>query len=88
MSFGCEVGVRRNTHRSTVLGHFPPNPTPSLNQTDDDWTDTAGSTYASGDALPSRGKPSSECVSIRGWQGPRTHKGAGVGSQVSYGSAG
>lgn len=26
MSFGCEVGVRKNRDRTTVLRHIPPNP--------------------------------------------------------------
>lgn len=45
----------------------PTKPThhPTTRQTDDG-TDTAESTYASGDALPSRGKPSRECASIMG----------------------
>lgn len=53
-----------------ACGWIPPNPNPhaSHNQTtdegDNDETDAEGSTYASGDALPSRRDPSRECASI------------------------
>lgn len=75
MSFGCEVGVRKNMDRTAVLRHIPPNPhaIPQPDRRPRRRTDTVGSTYASGDALPSRRKPSSECVSIRGWQRGRAH---------------
>jgi hypothetical protein len=74
MLFGCEVGVRKNVDRAHGLTTGPqtnpikPTHHPATRQTNDA-TDTAGSTYASGDALPSRGKPSRECASIMGWQG-------------------
>lgn len=74
MSFSCEVGMRKKADGDTVVRHIPPNPhtipqpdRQTLGQT------LCGSTYASGDTLPSRGKPSSECVSIKGWQRGGAH---------------
>lgn len=68
MSLGCEVGMRKNTDRGTVLRYIPPNPhtIPQPDRQRD--RQCGGSTYASGDALPSRGKPSRGCMSIKGWQ--------------------
>jgi len=62
---------RSSAHPTKPIHH------PATGQTDDG-TNTVGSTYASGDALPGRGKPSSECVSIMGGRGAAHTQGSRV----------
>lgn len=89
MSFTCEVGVRRNVDRTTVLRHIPPNPH-TIPQPDRRMTEQILWGLLTPAVTPCQAEENPAVSACPSWEGGgrRIHKGAGLGSEMSYGGVG
>ena len=87
MSFTCEVGVRKNVDRATVLRHIPPNPY-TIPQPDRRTTEQILWGLLTPVVMPCQAEESPAVSACPSWEGGgrRIHKGARLGSEMSYGS--